>query len=99
MPEAGRWWIPGQWEAGSEEYLWEGQVAPRCHHPLRMGDRLYVSYSMAGVFILDISDIAKPKVVGRRCHRLASQTRPSRPSIGAPQTAHNGTYVLVISRL
>ena len=59
--ETGRWWIPGQWQAGGEEYLWEGQVAPRCHHPLRMGDRLYVSYWHHGFFILDISDITKPK--------------------------------------
>ncbi|MDA1323345.1 MAG: hypothetical protein O3C34_01245 [Proteobacteria bacterium] len=59
--EVGRWWIPGQWEAGGEEYLWEGQVGPRCHHPLRMGDRLYVSYWHHGFFILDISDISKPK--------------------------------------
>ena len=59
--EVGRWWIPGQWEAGGEEYLWEGQVGPRCHHPLRMGDRLYVSYWHHGFFILDISDMSKPK--------------------------------------
>ena len=61
--EIGRWWMPGQWDAGGEKYHWEGQVAPRCHHPLRLGDRLYVSYWHHGFFILDISDISKPKSV------------------------------------
>ena len=39
--EVGRWWIPGQWQAGGEQNPWpEGYPAPRCHHPLRVGDRL-----------------------------------------------------------
>jgi hypothetical protein len=63
--EVGRWWIPGQWRAGGEEYRWANWVAPRCHHPLRMGDRLYVSYWHHGLFILDISDISKPKMISQ----------------------------------
>ena len=42
--EVSRWWIPGQWQGGGEEYPWHDWVPPRCHHPLRHGDRLYVSY-------------------------------------------------------
>jgi hypothetical protein len=61
--EVGRWWIPGQWRAGGEEYPWEKWVAPRCHHPLRLGDRLYVSYWHHGFYILDISDMAHPKAI------------------------------------
>jgi len=61
--EVGRWWIPGQWEAGSEPYPWGAYVSPRCHHPLRQGERLYVSYWHHGFFILDIADMARPKVV------------------------------------
>lgn len=61
--EVGRWWIPGQWEAGGEEYPWHDWVAPRCHHPLRMGDRLYVSYWHHGYYILDISDMSRPKMI------------------------------------
>jgi len=61
--EAGRWWIPGQWEAGGEPYAWHDYVAPRCHHPLRVGDRLYVSYWQHGGYILDISDLARPKPI------------------------------------
>jgi hypothetical protein len=61
--EAGRWWIPGQHTAGGEEYPWNDYVKPRCHHPLRMGDRLYVSYWHHGFFILDIADLARPRLV------------------------------------
>ncbi len=35
---------PGQWKAGGETAFWGEGLAPRCHHPLRMKDRLYVSY-------------------------------------------------------
>lgn len=61
--EVGRWWIPGQWEAGGEDYPWDGWVPPRCHHPLRRGDRLYVSYWHHGFFILDIQNMSEPKLV------------------------------------
>ncbi len=61
--EVGRWWIPGQHAAGGEPDPWGGGIKPRCHHPLRVDDRLYVSYWHHGFFILDISDLAKPKLV------------------------------------
>jgi len=61
--EVGRWWIPGQHVAGGETYPWDDYVKPRCHHPLRHGDRLYVSYWHHGFFILDISDMSKPTLV------------------------------------
>lgn len=62
--EVSRWWLPGQWTAGGEKAYW-GYERYECHHPLRFGNRLYVSYCMAGVVILDISDIAKPRLVSR----------------------------------
>ncbi len=63
--EVGRWWMPGQWVAGGEEPSWtiKGPREPRCHHPIRLGDRLYVSYWHGGGFILDISDMAHPKTI------------------------------------
>lgn len=61
--EVGRWWIPGQWQAGGEEYPWDNWVTPRCHHPIRRGDRLYVSYWHHGFYILDISDMSAPKAI------------------------------------
>ena len=61
--EVGRWWIKGQWKGGGEQYPWGNGPAPRCHHPLRMGERLYVSYWQHGFYILDISDLSQPKEV------------------------------------
>ena len=60
--EVGRWWMPGQWIGGGETPSWNG-TAHRCHHPIRNGDRLYVSYWHGGFVILDISDMSKPKLV------------------------------------
>src|SRR5215470_2683996 len=60
--EVGRWWMPGQWIAGGEKPSWEG-TAHRCHHPIRVGNRLYTSYWHGGFVILGIDDIAKPKFI------------------------------------
>ena len=60
--EAGRWCIPGQ-ETASGAAAPVGGVRPRCHHPLRLGDRLYVSYWHHGIFILDVTDLSKPRLV------------------------------------
>jgi hypothetical protein len=60
--EVGRWWMPGQHVAGGETPNWKGRDH-RCHHPIRLGDRLYVSYWQGGGVILDISDMTKPKLV------------------------------------
>lgn len=60
--ETGRWWMPGQWVGGGETPDWKGR-AHRCHHPIRRGDRLYVSYWHGGFVILDIADMARPKLV------------------------------------
>ena len=60
--EVGRWWMPGQWLAGGETPAWKGRHH-RCHHPIRLGNRLYVSYWHGGFVILDIEDMAKPRHV------------------------------------
>lgn len=60
--EVGRWWMPGQHVAGGETPSWKGRDH-RCHHPIRLGDRLYVSYWHGGGVILDISDMSRPKLV------------------------------------
>src|ERR1700733_8394507 len=60
--EVGRWWMPGQWIGGGEKPTWD-KTAHRCHHPLRLGNRLYASYWLGGFVILDIDDMKKPKLV------------------------------------
>lgn len=59
--EIGRWWLPGQHAGGGEIPNWRGSI--RTHHPLRFGNRLYVSLWFGGLAILDISDITKPRLV------------------------------------
>ena len=41
---------------------WEG-TEHQCHHPIRRGDRLYVSYWHGGFVILDITDMTRPKFI------------------------------------
>jgi hypothetical protein len=60
--EVCRWWMPGQWTAGGETATWHGG-ATRCHHPIRKGDRLYISYWHGGFAIVDISNLSQPKTV------------------------------------
>jgi hypothetical protein len=60
--EVGRWWMPGQWTAGGEEPSWKGTDF-RCHHPLKVGNRLYTSYWHGGFVILDIEDMTRPRLV------------------------------------
>ena len=61
--EIARWWMPGQHTAGGEKPTWSG-YKNRLHHALRLGDRLYASCWHAGLRVIDISDIRKPKTIG-----------------------------------
>jgi len=63
--EVSRWWLPGQWVAGGEKPTWTGYRQTWCHHPLRLGDRLYTGYWHAGFVILGIEDIKKPRLISR----------------------------------
>lgn len=58
----GKWWMPGQWSAGGETPTWKG-TDHRCHHPIRLGNRLYASYWHGGFVILNIDDMSKPTFV------------------------------------
>jgi hypothetical protein len=60
--EVSRWHLPGQWTAGGEKADWD-RARHRCHHPLRLGNRLYTSYWHGGFVILNIDDITKPTMV------------------------------------
>ena len=62
--EIGRWWVPGQHIAAGEKTSGSG-TSFRTHHPLRLGDRLYVSLWYGGFAILDITNPAQPRLVSR----------------------------------
>jgi hypothetical protein len=92
--EVGRWWIPGQWRAGGEAYPWADYTEPRCHHPLRLGDRLYVSYWHHGIFILDVSDMTKPKLVAEGVKSRAFP-HPTHTCLPVPQRLKGRALMVV----
>ena len=59
------WWWPGQWEAGGEDAEWPEDLRVAAHHALSEGDYAYLGYDDANLVVLDISDITKPRDVGR----------------------------------
>lgn len=61
--EVSRWWMPGQHLAGGEQPTWHGR-RNRLHHALRVGDHMWAGCWMAGVRIIDVSDIRNPRTVG-----------------------------------
>ena len=61
--EVARWWMPGQHVAGGETPTWEGQ-RNRLHHALPAGHELWAACWYGGLYVLDISDITQPRVIG-----------------------------------
>ncbi len=61
--EVSRWWLPGQFTAGGETPTWRGR-RNRLHHALRFGDELWAGCWHAGVRVIDIADIRKPRTIG-----------------------------------
>ena len=61
--EVARWWMPGQHTAGGETPTWSG-YKNRLHHTLRVGDHLWASCWHAGLRVIDVADIRRPRTVG-----------------------------------
>jgi hypothetical protein len=61
--EISRWWMPGQHIAGGETPTWSGR-RHRLHHALRFGNEMWVSCWHAGFWVVDVSDLARPKSAG-----------------------------------
>jgi hypothetical protein len=61
--EVSRWSMPGQHVAAGEKPTWRGR-RNRLHHALRFGDELWAGCWHAGVAVIDIADIRKPKTLG-----------------------------------
>jgi hypothetical protein len=62
---AGRWWWPGQWTAGGEKPDWPAGERVAAHHALLAGGVAYLGYDDANLVVLDVSDMATPKLIGR----------------------------------
>ena len=61
--EVARWWMPGQHTAGGEKPTWSG-YKNRLHHALRVGDTMWAACWHAGLRVIDVSDIRKPRTAG-----------------------------------
>jgi hypothetical protein len=60
--EAGRWWVPGQ-KDGEQPPT---DPAVSLHGPAEVvGNTVYLPYGSAGMIVLDISDVSKPKPIGK----------------------------------
>ncbi len=80
--EVSRWWMPGQHLASGEVPAWEGREN-RLHHAMRQGDRLWAGCWHAGLRIIDISDIAKPRTIGEYSYHPPFP-EPSHTFLGVP---------------
>jgi hypothetical protein len=61
--EAGRWWVPGQHIAGGEKPL-EPHISLH-GPPYVVNSRAYLPYGSAGLVILDIKEVARPRQLGQ----------------------------------
>lgn len=91
--EVSRWWLPGQWTAGGEPRGPEID-GHYCHHPLRLGDRLYTGYWHAGFVILDVSDLAHPRLVSH-LDWSPPYPCPTHTALPIPQTLRGRRWLVV----
>jgi hypothetical protein len=61
--EVSRWHMKGQHVAGGETPTWKGQEV-RLHHAMRVGDEVWAAVWQAGIRVIDVSDIARPRDIG-----------------------------------
>jgi hypothetical protein len=64
--EAGRWWIPGMNVAAGETPSWPAARRYGLHHAIVHGDTAYAAWRDAGMVVLDIKDLARPKLIVHR---------------------------------
>jgi len=62
--EVSRWWMPGQNAAAGEPPHPRGRDHS-LHHAMRCGNEMYAGCWFSGVSIIDVSDIARPRTLGR----------------------------------
>jgi hypothetical protein len=92
--EVSRWWMPGQHVAGGETPTWSGR-RHRLHHALRFGNEMWASCWHGGFWVVDVSDLARPKSVGHyNYHPLFPE--PTHTVMPAPERIRDRRIALVI---
>lgn len=62
--EVSRWWMPGQNAAAGERPHPKGRDHS-LHHAMRCGNEMYAGCWFSGISIIDVSDLAHPRTLGR----------------------------------
>ena len=76
---AGRWWLPGMWQAGGEPLVVPTGKRFAAHHAIVAGNLAYGTWRDGGITVHDISDPA--------CAELISHTNWCPPFAGGTHTA------------
>jgi len=80
--EAGRWWWPGMWTGGGENQDWPDDEVRQVHHGLVSGQRAYLGLWDSGMAILDLADLARPRLVSHLSWEEGGHTHTCLPLPG-----------------
>jgi hypothetical protein len=80
--EAGRWWYPGQWVGGGETPSWPAGKKFAAHHALLDGDVAFLGCGDANLVILDVADVAAPKLLSELRWSPGGDTHTTMPLPG-----------------
>jgi len=92
--EVSRWWLPGQHLAGGETPQGPADEV-HLHHAMRHGDHLWAGCFMAGLRVIDVSDIRKPRTVGSYNYHPPFPD-PSHTMLRVPQKVAGRDIALVV---
>jgi hypothetical protein len=79
---AGRWWLPGMWQAGGETPTWDSaRYRYALHHAIVADGIAYGSWRDGGLTVLDVHDPTQPKLLAYRnwCPPFGGGTHTSLP--------------------
>jgi hypothetical protein len=62
----GRFWLPGMWRGGGETPTWPKGRRYALHHALVAGPLAFGAWRDGGLTVLDVSDVARPKLLAHR---------------------------------
>ena len=79
--EAGRWWLPGMWQAGGETTTWSAGRRYALHHAIVSDTIAYASWRDGGLTLLDMSNPGQPQLLAHRnwCPPFGGGTHTSLP--------------------
>ena len=92
--EISRWWMTGQHVEGGEKPAWSGR-RHRLHHALRFGNEMWASCWHGGFWVVDVSDLARPRSAGTYNYH-PSFPEPTHTVMPVPDRIHGRRIALAI---